>query len=117
MKFLTLIMFLVSFNAFACWKVDGSLSIDGESYKFNQKFDHGKEYSFPMGSFILNLTIDTGKNKTHVIKYTVFEKKGIKLNLVTKDDDEVTEGSLKEIFAKGEEGQPNTIITLKLNNI
>lgn len=117
MKFLAFLLLLLSFNTFACWKVDGSLAVDGETYKFNQKIDHDKEYSFPMGSFILNMMIVSGKSKTHVVKYSVSEKKGIKLTLVTKDEDEVTEGSLKEIFAKGEEGQPNTIITLKLNNI
>lgn len=117
MKFLTLVLVLISFNTFACWKVDGSLGIDGETYTFNQKIDHDKEYSFPMGSFILNLTVASGKSKTHVVKYSVFEKKGIKLILITKDEDEVTEGTLKEVYAKGEDGQPNTIITLKLNNI
>jgi len=117
MKFLAIILVLFSFNAMACWKVDGSLGVDGETFKFNQKFDHGKEYSFPMGSFILNIKLDSGKDKTHTVRYSIFEKKGTKLNLVTKGDDEITEEATKEIFAKGEENQPNTILTLKLNHI
>lgn len=117
MKFLTLFLFLVSFNAFACLNMEGSLAIDGETFKFNQKCDQSKVYSFPLGSFILNITVGPKKGKVHTVKYSVFEKKGIKLTLVTKGDDEVTEGAIKEIFAKGEANQPNTIITLKLNNI
>lgn len=117
MKLIALLLALVSFSAFACWKVDGTLGVDGETFKFNQKFDHGKEYSFPMGSFILNLTLNTGKGKNHTVRYAVFEKKGVKLNLVTKGDDEVTEDTKKEIFAKGEENQPNTILTLNLKHI
>jgi hypothetical protein len=117
MKFIALLLALVSFSAFACWKVEGTLGVDGETFKFNQKFDHGKEYSFPMGTFILNLTLNTGKGKKHTVRYAVFEKKGVKLNLVTKGDDDVTENTKKEILAKGEENQPNTILTLNLKHI
>lgn len=117
MKIIALFLALVSFSAFACWKVEGTLGVDGETFKFNQKFDHGKEYSFPMGTFILNLTLNSGKGKIHTVRYTILEKKGVKLNLVTKGDDEVTENTKKEIFAKGEENQPNTILTLNLKHI
>ena len=117
MKFLTLFFILFTCNAFACLNMEGSLAIDGETFKFNQKCDQAKAYSFPLGTFILNMTVEPGKGKVHTLKYSVFEKNGIKLTLVTKGDDEVTEGSTKEIFAKGEENQPNTIIILKLKNI
>jgi hypothetical protein len=117
MKFLTLLVLFASFNTFACLNLEGSLAVDGELFKFNQKCDHAKNYSFPLGNFILNMTVDPAKGKTHPVTYSVFEKKGVKLTLVTKGDDELTEGAAKEIYAKGEENQPNTIIILKLNNI
>jgi hypothetical protein len=39
-------IFLLSFslNAFACWKAEGTLAVDGESWKLNQKIEHNKEY-------------------------------------------------------------------------
>ena len=117
MKLIALLLALLSFSAFACWKVEGTLGIDGETFKFSQKFEHGKEYSFPMGSLILNLSFNTGKQKIHTLSYAVFEKKGLKLNFITKGDEEVTENTTKEIFAKGEENQPNSILTLNLKHI
>lgn len=113
MKYLFLMLFF-SFSAMACWKVEGSLGVDGETYKIEQKIEHNKEYIFPMGVFIFKMKIITGKSKTHSLKYVVEEKKGTTLTLITKGEDEVTEEALKEIFAKGEPNQPNTIITLKL---
>ena len=117
MKFLILVFLLASFNAFACLNLEGSLAVDGELFKFNQKCDNAKKYSFPLGNFILNMTVEPGNGKIHPVIYTVHEKKGITLTLVTKGDDELTEGTTKEIYAKGEENQPNTIIILKLKNI
>ena len=117
MKIIALFLALISFSAIACWKVEGTVGLDGETYKINQKFDHEKEYSISMGTFILNMTLNSGKGKTHKVRYTLFEKKGIKLTLITKGDDELTEGLSKEIYAKGEGNQPNTILTLNLKNI
>ncbi len=111
-------IFLLSFslNAFACWKGEGTLAVDGESWKLNQKIEHNKEYVFPMGTFILKILVKPGKTQTLV--YEVQEKKGINLTLVTKgEEEEIKVGETKEIYAKGEEGQPNSIITIKLTNI
>lgn len=113
----TTLLFTLSFSALACWKVEGSVAVDGETYKLHQKVDHNKEYMVPMGNFIFKFTIKPGKKKIHDIKYVLQEKKGIKLTLVTQGEDEVIEGGSKEIFAKGEEGQPHSLITLKLRHI
>lgn len=117
MKYLAFAMLFISLNVFACWKVEGTLGVDGETWKIEQKFDHDKEYSFPMGTFILNLTIKKGKKTDHIVKYIVQEKKGSVLVLVTKGEEEVQENKPNEIFAKGEQGQPNSIISLKLKHI
>ena len=113
----TFLLILFSGNAFSCWQVDGSLAIDGETFKFNQKVEHNKEYLFPLGNFILKFTlVPDGKNTT--MNYVVDERKDSKLVLITKGSEEnIREKIKRDIFAKGEEGQPNTIITVKLRNI
>ena len=111
---LFIVALLFSLSAMACWKVEGSLGVDGETYKIDQKIEHNKEYIFTMGVFIFKMTIVPGKTKTYTLRYVVQEKKGTTLTLITSGEDEVTEAALKEIFAKGEPNQPNTIITLKL---
>jgi hypothetical protein len=117
-KIFILSLILLSFNAFACWKVDGSFAVDGETWKINQKFDHNQEYMFPMGPFILKLTLKPGKDKKQTLVYAVHEKKGTTLTLVTKGEEEAIKvNESRDIYAKGEEGQPNSIITVKLTNI
>lgn len=109
-----------SLSALACWKIEGSVGIDGETYKLNQKVDHDKEYIMPMGTFIFKMTVSTSKeNKKHqTMKYVVQEKKGTNLILVTSGEEEDIEvGKTKEIYAKGEEGQPHTVMTIKLSDI
>lgn len=110
--------FSFSINAFACWQVDGSLAVDGETFKFNQKIEHKKEYLFPLGNFILRFTLNPVDKKNTLMKYVVEEKKNLKLQLITKGEEEnIKENVTRDIFAKGEEGQPNSIITVKLRNI
>lgn len=118
LKILSILTLFISLNAFPCWKVEGSFAVDGETWKIDQKFDHGKIYSLPMGPFIVNLSIKSEKNKTQTLTYNVQEKKGTTLTLVTKGEEEgIIESKSREIFAKGEEGQPNSIIIVKLKNI
>lgn len=114
---IALLGLFLSFNLFACWNVEGEVAVDGETYKINQKFVHEKEYSLPMGSFIFSLKIIPGKNKTHELQYKLVEKKKLNLVLITQGEEEITEKTQKEIFAKGEEGQPHSIITIKITNI
>lgn len=111
-------LLLISVNALACWKVDGSFAVDGDTWKINNKFDHGKEYSFPMGTFILTLKVRTEKDKSQTLVYKVQEKKGTTLTLVTEGEEEALKvGESRDVYAKGKEGQPNSIITVKLTNI
>lgn len=118
LKTLTFISLLVfAANAFACWKVEGDLSVDGETWRINQKFDHGKTYSFPMGSFILDLSLSPQKEEMARLKFTLHEKKGINRKLVTKGEELLTVGKLKEVYARGEAGQPHSIISIKITNI
>lgn len=114
------ILSLISFslNALACWKVEGSFAVDGDTWKINNKFNHGQEYSFPMGTFILTMKIKSEKDKTQTLVYKVQEKKGTTLTLVTEGEEEAIKvGEARDVYAKGKEGQPNSIITVKLTDI
>lgn len=115
----TLLLFVLLFSqaALACWKIDGSFAIDGETYKFSQKIDHNKEYKIGGGVFILSFTVKELNKTNSEVKYKIEEKKGTKLTLVTFGSEEVENKKSNDIFAKGEEGQPNTIITVKLTDI
>lgn len=118
LKLLLIGLLIISTNAFACWKVEGTFSVDGETWKINNKFEHNKEYIMPTGNFILKLTLKSQDKKKNTLLYVVHEKKGTTLALVTKGEEENIEaGKEREIYARGEEGQPNSIITVKLTNI
>jgi hypothetical protein len=115
-KIFIFITLAFTLNALACWKVDGSLAVDGETWKFNQKIKHNMEYIFPLGPYIFKMTMKAGKTQTLV--YVVQEKKGTKLTLITEGEEEqIKVGESKDIFAKGVKDQPNSIITVKLTNI
>lgn len=118
LKILIVILSLFTFSAFACWHVEGSLAVDGEVFRFQQKVEHKKEYLFPLGNFILKFTLYPQDKKNTMMKYLVQEKKELKLLTVTMGEEENLKENLKrDIFAKGEEGQPNSIITVKFKNI
>ncbi len=117
MKIFMLTFLLFTSPVFACWKAEGTLGVDGETWKISQKLDHDKEYLFPMGTFILKLKIKPGKKDLHQLFYFLQEKKNLNLTTVTEGDEEIKVNEQKEIFAKGKEGQPNSIITIKLIKI
>ncbi|HXH74442.1 MAG TPA: hypothetical protein VNJ08_05730 [Bacteriovoracaceae bacterium] len=114
MKILLIILSLaLAFPAFAL-KVKGKLGIDGETWKYEQKVDHNKEVVFPLGTFILKMTLKPLKKDESALFYVVQEKKGSVITEVTKGDDEIKTGVLREIYAKGHEGQPGSIITIRI---
>lgn len=117
-KLFLIALVLFSMNALACWKVEGSFAVDGETWKINNKFDHNKEYIFPMGTFILKMLFKTEKDKTQTLVYVVQEKKGTTLIDVTEGEEEAIKvGETREVYAKGKQGQPNSIIIVKLTDI
>lgn len=112
-------LFLFSFPAFACLgvNVDGKLAVDGQTWKMNQNLTFGREHSFRMGTFILSMTVSHSKTD-FLVKYKVEEKKGNKLVMITYGEEgEIDLNTPRDIMAKGLEGQPNSIITLKLRDI
>jgi len=117
-KISTIFFLFFSLNAFSCWIAEGSFSTDGEVWKFNQKFEHNKEYIIPAGEFSLHLVLLEKNKKPATLKFEIKQKKGLKLELVSKGEEEDLElNQLRDFFAKGEEGRPNSIITIKLSKI
>lgn len=120
MKILSsLLLIIFALPAFACFNISGKLGVDGETYKIDQKVDLGKDYSVPMGSFIFGfkvLTHEKEKNK-FLFVYKLQERKAKSLETVTQGEEEIDQVRSHEIFAKGEEKQPNSIITIKLKDI
>ncbi len=115
-----ILLAFISFPALACSNlfVEGSLAVDGQTWKFGHKLRGiGKEDSFQAGPYLIAMTYvypDTG----YVVRYKVEEKKGTTLTLITKgEEDEIELNKTREIMAKGETGQPNSIIILKLKDI
>ena len=115
-----LFVFLFTVPAFACSNlfVEGSLAVDGQTWKFSRKLRGlAKEDLIPAGPYIIAMTVTHPENGLFV-KYKVEEKKGTSLVLVTKgEEDELELNKGREIMAKGEQGQPNSIITIKLKDI
>jgi len=115
--FFILATLFFSLSALACWRAEGNFAVDGETYKFNQKIEHNKEYTFPNSNFILSMTVKPVSKTESLVNYKIEEKKGLKLVLITSGKEEVKNEKQSDIFAKGEEGQPNSIISIKLNKI
>jgi hypothetical protein len=112
-KLISIFVLFVSFEALACLHITGSVSIDGESWKLNSKIENNKEYIFPMGSFIFKMTM-----KDSTLRYVIQEKRQNTLVLVTQgEEQDIKKNVQKDIYAKGEEGQPHSIITIKLTKI
>jgi hypothetical protein len=119
LKNIFLVLFiLISLDAVACWRIDGTFAIDGETFKINHKIDDGKDYSFPFKTFILSLNLRTEKDQSKTLVYKIQEKKGISLFLVSEGEEEAIKvGESKDVYAKGKEGQPNSIITVRFKDI
>jgi hypothetical protein len=115
-----ILLILVSFPAISCTNlfVEGKLAVDGQTWKFNQKLRGiGKEEAFQVGPYIIAMTFTYPEN-SYRLRYKIEEKKGTTLTMVTKgEEDEIETNKSRDIMARGEEGQPNSIITLKLKDI
>jgi phosphopentomutase len=111
-----LFVLFMTFPALACsgFNVEGKLAVDGQTWKFARKFHLGSEEKIPAGPYIISMTF-TYPEIGYRVRYKIEEKKGTTLTTVTNgDDDELELGKTRDIMAKGEQGQPNSIITIKL---
>ncbi|HXH32211.1 MAG TPA: hypothetical protein VNJ01_15520 [Bacteriovoracaceae bacterium] len=111
---LLLILFVSISSSFAGWQLEGQVSIDGEDFPIKQSIELGKEYSSPLGSFVFDYSLKESKNKKYLISYHLKEKKGDKLTSVCSGKESLTQSKEEKVYAKGEPGQANSILTFKL---
>lgn len=65
-----------------------------------------------------SLTLITKDKKRPTLKYEIKEKTNLKIILVSKGEEEDLElDKSKDIYAKGEPGQPHSIISIKISKI
>lgn len=114
-----LFIVFLSLPSFACsgFLVEGKYAVDGQTWKFSRKFHLSSEEMIPAGPYIISMTV-TYPDSGYFVKYKVEEKKGMALSLVTVGTEEELEmKKSRDIMARGEKGQPNSIITLQLKEI
>lgn len=120
-KMLKIILGLVLFfnvnSLFACWKIEGSFSVDGETWRIHHKFEDNKDFFLTAHEFILSLSLLKKEDKNVRLSYKIKHKKGTKLSLVSEGEEELTEEKNQDIYIKGDKGYPHSIITVKLRNI
>lgn len=117
--FWIIICLAFTLEAFACLRVEGSFAIDGETMKLDQKTEIGREYSLPFNDFILSFTFhpDPKSSKAFNFRYKVEERTSKKLEMVSLGEEDIKVGEKREIYAKGLEKKPHSIIDLKLSEI
>lgn len=114
MKLLLTLLCLFPLLSFADWKADVSLAVDGETFEAKDvTLKNGKETLSKVGDYSLKLTLKEIKNEKNLDVTYVVEQKSPKYILVNKGSDLIGATGSNDIYAKGEAGQPNTIITLK----
>jgi hypothetical protein len=115
MKLFLLLACILPFSAFANWKIDLSLGVDGQTWKTDQAiFEEGKEKAFDFGTHKIKLTIKKSKQQAGLdVTYLVEEKKGNNMVVINKGSDIIEDKGTGEIYAKGEPNQPHSVITLK----
>ena len=52
-----------------------------------------------------------------MLKYKVNHKKETTLLLISEGEEELKEGKIQDIYVKGQNGYPHSIISIKLNHI
>ena len=90
MKIFTLLMCLFSLNAFANWQMEVAFGVDGETWKIDHaKFVEAKETELSFGNYVVKMTVKKGttEDKGLDVSYSINEKKGEKLTLISKGED------------------------------
>lgn len=112
------IAILVTFPALACsgFLMKGKLAVDGQSWKIERRMKLGQEEIMPAGPYIVSMTFSYPES-SYRVRYKVEEKIGNALTLVTTgEEDDLRMGKSRDIMARGEKGQPHSILTLELQD-
>lgn len=99
------------------WKADLGLSIDGENLKREKiVFNPGKENTIELSRYQLKLSLQKNKQEGGVdVTYSLQEKKAKDMVIIARGTENIDDSKAAEIYAKGETGQPNSIITFKFH--
>lgn len=114
MKFLVLISLLLSANAFACWKMQGEISIGSKMMKLEQKINHDQKYSYEEPPYLIHLSVTTQEG-IETLSFEVLEKTGLKLLRVSQGKMRLKENEFKILEIK-DKNRP-TYLKIKLNQI
>jgi hypothetical protein len=118
LKIILGLVLLFNMNSlFACWKIEGSFAVDGETWRIHHKFEDHEEFFLTAHEFILSLSLIKKEDQTLRLRYKINHKKGSTLSLVSKGEEELKEEKNQDIYIKGDKGYPHSIITVKLKNI
>jgi hypothetical protein len=119
MKLFVLTFILLQQSAFACWKVEASISVNEDKVEINQKLDHDKTYSFPAGAHIFHLRMPSqGKDQKamHSVEFGVQKKTGITLSRIN-EHKIIVESGKKAIFTNTETDGELTTFKMKITEI
>lgn len=113
MKYLFAFLCLFPLVAFANWKADVTLAVDGETFESKAlAFSSGNVLNVKLGTYSVKLTLKEIKGEKNLDVTYLVEQTSPKPVLVNKGSDLIGSSGSNDIYAKGETGQPNTIITL-----
>lgn len=120
MKFLTILLALISVNAFACWKMEGMIDVNGVRVNINQKIDHDKTYTFSSGKHLFHVMIPSsykGKKNAHMVEMNVEKKDGTIMKQIAQGKVIVLAGNEATMIKHDEKTGDHTIFTVKLTEI
>lgn len=126
MRAIALAFLLTSFNSYACWKMEATLSVNQDKVVINQKIDHDETYSFGKGNHIFHVRIPSKfdlpqearkMKKPHLIEMGVQEKKGITISPISKGMVLVETGKEATMIKQDNETGVVTTFIVKLSEI
>ncbi len=114
MKYLVLIPLLLSVNAFACWKMQGEMTIGSKTLKLDQKINHNQKYSYQKPPYLIHLSVTTHDGR-ETLSFEVLEKTGLELLKVSSGKMRLKENEFGTL--KIEDKNRPTYLKIKLNQI
>lgn len=121
MKYLALSFLMLTSQAFACWNMKGTLSVNGSEVKIDQKINHDQVYSFAKDKYIFNVKIPSSQNlPTNILvtkgAYMVFvdvmEKEDINLKKIANGHMVAKYG--QEVTMTKEDSETKVVTTMKM---
>jgi hypothetical protein len=114
MKYLVLISLLISANVFACWKMQGEISIGSKTMKLDQKINHNQKYSYEEPPYLIHLSVTTEEG-LETLSFEVLEKTDLELLKVSNGKMRLKENEFGILEIK-DKNRP-TYLKIKLNQI